>query len=332
MLKAVKVSRTRSRSAGPFLGGAIVLVVSVAGCALFVGSPDGQHLFEAGVAVDAPACREDAKTSHHDAGKDSGIDVAHVDAHAVDARREGAPPKDAPMTDSPAHDAPASGFCATFVPPLNALYQCDDFDEDPDASVLGAESLGRGASLIVESQFYKSPPRALRAIVDSPDGSYTNALYSRPMPTGGTLSMDCDFLVGELQGQPAGLQLLFSFNFSEAGHYSTAWVYVNTGVDGGVTAFGVKEADPADGGDVYPAHPAQAVSLSGWTHMTFSITGTGGRYYDTLVIGGTTIEANAPLAATFLGTSPTAGIGITETDGPGLRELYVDNVVLMAID
>jgi hypothetical protein len=329
-MRAVRLAYLRHRAALA-LAGCAAIASSLLSCALFVGSPDGYTLFEAGVRVDAPACR--VEEAGHDAtrpSKDAGADVKkppHPDARldAIDS-----PTRDVHAPIDGGHDAPSRGFCASLVPPPNALYQCDDFDEVADATVLGAPSLSPGSSLVVEDAVALSPPNALRATDDSPDGGSVVASLVRAIAVGTTITIECDVFVATLPPTSDSDEILASFTLDKPGHLAGAYVYVNTKADGGIAAVGVKEADPIDGGDTYPSHPAHAIEVSGWTHMIFSITGQGGSYYDTLVFGGTTIEASYPLASSWFESSPVAAIGVQQYSGKGERIVYYDNVVLMS--
>jgi hypothetical protein len=262
-------------------------------------------------------------------GKDAAPDRTAPDTQAPGDATTAQDARDgAALTDS-ASDASPPGFCATYVPPADSSVVCDDFDEDPDAAALGMLGGRPGGALSVQTAVYKSSPRSLLVAVDPPDASASSIELTRSLGAGTTFTIACDTLIEGL-GPPLGASHIVSLTFARTGVAASVTVYLNPALDGGVASWGVIEQDPVDGGYNYPSHPPVSVPASGWVHIVLSVTGTAGHFTDTLEVNGTVVDSNTKLASSFFDDEAAAQVGMTYAKVPGLRQVYFDNVVLIA--
>jgi hypothetical protein len=302
------------------------------GCGLFVGDIDGS-LAHTGT---ADARLSDAGQGHREADafrlEDGGRDrVAAPDSHEASIHDAGVPREAA----GDARSTPVP-FCTTVVAPPGAAFVCDDFDENPDATILGGEfnTAGPLGTIRVEADASASPPNALFFGDAIPSDASAMTLLSRPFPATTTLTMQLDLNADALNADGGASNTACGINIKTSAG-AAATVFLAFGVDHGavVDAF-IIEGDPfhEDGGHfgvAYGSHPGLAWP-GGWTRVKLSLaTLPGGEVVDTVAIDGVELEKNYGLASTInLGGGGTFVVGLDYVTGASRHELLVDNVVM----
>ena len=277
-----------------------------------------------------------------DAGRDAGRDADHVRESGVsdqsagrqdhasrDAAADVATSDSAQDAEVDAGDADAKGFCASYSPPDGVSFECDDFDENPDATAFGSFVVGAGGSVTVQSVHRDSRPNALSAS-GTPSGQVLNAYVSHALSSGSTFTIQCDILVTELPDAKIGTSVL-QFAFASGAKASRLAVSITSNTDGGAAMIGVAETDPTgDGGESAFSHMGTMTTLPGWSRLVFSISKTGETISDSLSLNGNVLEMNYLLAPTFvLNNNGSVDIGLEGLGGTGSRQVYIDNVVLL---
>jgi hypothetical protein len=224
-----------------------------------------------------------------------------------------------------APDGRATGFCASQTPPDAIAYFCDDFDEDADASVIGALESSQGSLAVVSSVSY-SRPRSLLATANPSSGGWGNAFYLRSLSSGHTFTLSCEVLLDAVGNDTSGTALV-SLDFNGADGVIASVMLSATSTGAGSAAIGVGEEDPAGGSTTtyVPHSNRSAVSTSVWTSLVLTVVA-GGGYVDTVLVNGAPLEASYPLASNFFTQGPQAAVGITYATESA--QVYFDNVVV----
>jgi hypothetical protein len=321
---------------------AAVVAGAVGGCALIVGDPVGSY-----VTPDAGGGVADASHPADHTVPDAGPDTASVGSDAsegglsVDAAADAGGAGDAAADAvgdaiADAGDAAeAGGFCQHYTPPTAAWFTCDDFDDDTTTTDLGYTFVyGGTARMAVRSDASASSPNALwvsgnpdAATDASQNGAAASAV--RLLPVASSYSIDLDVKVGAL---PAGGNTqLVEIGFDSGASVALAF---DVGDAGTIDTLHVDEADRVDAGTspfrYHPTSPFPAVPASGWNHISFSIGGGAAAPTDTLIVNGKTIDATYGLGGGFFSGTAHATIGWYYLQSPGVREAYIDNVVVVA--
>lgn len=281
-------------------------------------------------------------STHHDGGSGDAIaDVAVESAHdtgsshdaatSVDAREAGTSEAgqlhEAGIKD--AHEASvavdAGGYCANYLVPPGMSFFCDDFDEVSSVSAFGFTTFaGADASVIVQSAESMSPPNALLVGANSTN-MQGEADVNRALAAQSKLTLEFDLKVVNFYVDgpftqfagvafPSGASLSIGFFPTDSGTVTSAYVI---------------EHDSNAGSGVNVEHATAACDLNGWTHVSISMHAVGSGAQDTVTIGGNVIDAAHGLGTGYFEGAPTISIGWTYLDGPGRREAYVDNVVVL---
>ena len=335
---------------------------ALGGCALIVGDPTGDYVpptgssSKEGGAKDATAnadraaegsTREDSSTRHdggsgdsiadtaveaaHDAGSSHDAGVSHEAGTSVDAHEAGASEAgqlhEAGIKD--AHEASvavdAGGYCANYLVPPGMSFFCDDFDEVSSVSAFGFTTFaGADASVIVQSAQFISPPNALLVGANS-SNMQGEADVNRALSAQSKLTLEFDLKVVNFYVDGPYTQFA-SVTFASGASLSLGFLPTDSGT---VTSAYVIEHDSNAGPNVNVGHATAAYDLSGWTHVSISMHSVGSGAQDTVTIGGSVIDAAHGLGVGYFQGAPTISVGWTYLDGPGRREAYVDNVVVL---
>jgi len=304
---------------------AVLGFLGVAGCALIVGDPSGDFT-PRGSAAEAGA---------HDAG-------AKDDGSPRDAQQErpSGAMSDSAVADRDTNDVAAdvtpgdvvvdggSGFCAHRQEPAGTFVVCDDFDENPDATLLGMPATaGTSSSLVVKGHVFVSPPHALY-VQTNPGVAATATGWSyvaRAIAPGQSVSVDLDLQVTNVPADASSEFVNLEFTSASGEKDALSVNLVGNGA-GNVTAVQVFEVDPGDAGTRY--HPSVQLSVTSWVHMTFVVSKDGTSVLDSLIIGGQPVETGVQLASGFVLGAAVARVGWSYAEGPGSRAAYIDNAVL----
>jgi len=292
---------------------------------------DSSHRVDAGHDAGPEAGREDARSDRGAAG-----DATRIDAH--DGGHEGGS-HDSGGDAEHAHDTGASkeaslgdagGFCARYPPQPGTWFICDDFDQSSDPTDLGpVNTFGGGGVVMVRSDASASPPNAL-FVATNPSGGPTagsGAYVIRALPASDGYAIDFDFKVAPL---PAYLNTqLVALEF--AGLASVA-ITLHSGDAGVVNQISIDEVNIGTSGPGYIFHPLYAVpspSANGWTHVSLRLADVVAPV-DTLIVNGVAVEVNFSLGDGFFAGQASAVVGWYYAQSPGLRQAYIDNVVIVA--
>jgi len=149
----------------------------------------------------------------------------------------------------------------------------------------------------------------------------------RALPASDGYAIDFDFKVAPL---PAYLNTqLVALEF--AGLASVA-ITLHSGDAGVVNQISIDEVNIGTSGPGYIFHPLYAVpspSANGCTHVSLRLADVVAPV-DTLIVNGVAVEVNFSLGDGFFAGQASAVVGWYYAQSPGLRQAYIDNVVIVA--
>ena len=344
----------------------VALVATTLGaCAVLESDPNPPPLFvDSGSSHSSAEAGQDAGEdatidAHGEAGHDAGLDVtvgsdarpdvvldapksidAGPDAHGPDSEVHEAGVSDAPIHDAKSEadqvaDAAKRGYCASAFAELAPLTfaACDDFDEDAGTYGIPTVNNPPTTTFTFESTVFNSPPKAMLVTTQPPDGSIATSEVQFAVPVSSiSYVLQYDLRVDAYAVPASSSTVVSAINFQNGIYNEDIAIGLQGGGDAGPLTIGVEEVEPADGGKAsYKAHPTFPFpSTGGWTHVTLKLVAstTGGPWSYSLSLNNTPVDSNELLDVFVPAGYGYASVGLDYSMGKGVRELYVDNVLV----